>query len=382
MPAAAPTVHPIVVFLMLSLMASVIGAWIWVILRVAFHLPVLPRFEPRIVPWGGKSVLLVLLVWVAVQIVGQVAFTMATHGVPRRAKGGPPVLTPSEMMVASAIQNTAILVIIPLLLAAISHAQARDFGLVKSARRMLNQVGQGVVAWPLSAPLIYAMMLLAVAIWGKQNHPLESAITNDGVSGMSALFLLAGAVLAPAAEELIFRGVLLGWLTRWALESNPISSEVADQDHAIGPDLDFRDDLNAQDDIELRIAPLPADGLEGSPNQGTSIRLILANLVVSILFAGLHYSVWPTPVPIFFLSLVLGVLYQRTGSLVGPVALHMTFNGISTVLMLLTIGLGAKVDVKPSSTPSTSIPIPAPVPKPIATVTSSWNLSQSIFFRS
>jgi membrane protease YdiL (CAAX protease family) len=54
----------------------------------------------------------------------------------------------------------------------------------------------------------------------------------------------------------------------------------------------------------------------------------------SLLFACIHTSVWPTPVPLFVLALGLGVLAQRTQSLVGPIVLHGLFNGISCVLLL------------------------------------------------
>jgi hypothetical protein len=83
--------------------------------------------------------------------------------------------------------------------------------------------------------------------------------------------------------------------------------------------------------------------------------LILSNVVVSLIFASLHAPVWPTPIPIFFLSLGLGVLYQRTGSLIPSMALHMTFNGVSTFLMLLTLGNPApktKDEAKPPVAPN------------------------------
>jgi hypothetical protein len=54
----------------------------------------------------------------------------------------------------------------------------------------------------------------------------------------------------------------------------------------------------------------------------------------SLLFACIHTSVWPTPVPLFVLALGLGVLAQRTRSLVGPIVLHGLFNGISCVQLL------------------------------------------------
>jgi hypothetical protein len=55
----------------------------------------------------------------------------------------------------------------------------------------------------------------------------------------------------------------------------------------------------------------------------------------SLLFACIHTPVWPTPIPLFVLALGLGVLAQRTGSLVGPIVMHSLFNGFSCVLLLL-----------------------------------------------
>ena len=88
MPAATPTVHPLVVLLMLTLLASVVGAWIWVILRLAFGASVLPRFAPRIVPWGGKAVLAVLLMWLGVQMAIRNVFVLTTHGLVSQLEGG------------------------------------------------------------------------------------------------------------------------------------------------------------------------------------------------------------------------------------------------------------------------------------------------------
>jgi membrane protease YdiL (CAAX protease family) len=55
----------------------------------------------------------------------------------------------------------------------------------------------------------------------------------------------------------------------------------------------------------------------------------------SLLFAYVHASVWPTPVPLFVLALGLGALAQRTRSLVGPIVLHSLFNGVSCVQLIM-----------------------------------------------
>ena len=80
-------------------------------------------------------------------------------------------------------------------------------------------------------------------------------------------------------------------------------------------------------------------------------------MIVSALFAAMHIPVWPSPVPLFFLSLGLGVLYQRTGGLVAPIALHATFNGLATILFALTIQAGGPDALKPGG-PKGPPPIP------------------------
>jgi hypothetical protein len=85
--------------------------------------------------------------------------------------------------------------------------------------------------------------------------------------------------------------------------------------------------------------------------------LLAANVLVSVIFAAMHGPVWPSPVPLFFFSLGLGVLYQRTGGLVAPVVLHAMLNGLTTLLLYLTVLAGGPDALKP-------VP-PAPV-EPVA----------------
>ena len=69
----------------------------------------------------------------------------------------------------------------------------------------------------------------------------------------------------------------------------------------------------------------------------------MAILSTSLLFAAMHAAQWPAPIAIFVLSVALGALYQRTGSLLAAIAMHGTFNGFSTLLLLLQ-ALGRQIE--------------------------------------
>jgi membrane protease YdiL (CAAX protease family) len=349
-----------------------------VILRLAFGLKVLPPKTPRLVPWGAGSVLLVVVGWmISTASISQVYVRalrpVAAEGVQAARK----MMNPGELMALVSVQNTATLVLIPLILAATCGARPRDLGLVASG--FGTQFFRGMVAYPLLAPLVFGVMGLSVLVWGRTPHPVEDAIAQNSSPGLVALSVLAAILLAPAAEELIFRGVLLGWLTRLSLGGEKrkpwveeeldlsVSSTIVDgqepDDLLIADEPDTSNDGETWDDPgPLAASPAPASVLvqplaqEPAPVPSRTLPLLLSNVVVSLVFAALHGAVWPTPIPIFFLSLGLGFLYQRTGSLIPSVAMHMTFNGVSTLLMFLTLGgkPAEKVEPKPTN------PVPPP----------------------
>lgn len=78
------------------------------------------------------------------------------------------------------------------------------------------------------------------------------------------------------------------------------------------------------------------------------IGLHLAVIVVSVMFAGIHFykllfgatlgSILPFVIVGFFYGLVLGWLYQKTTSLIGPIIVH---NLCNTILYLIGMGMGS-----------------------------------------
>ena len=73
--------------------------------------------------------------------------------------------------------------------------------------------------------------------------------------------------------------------------------------------------------------------------------------MTSLIFAGLHFQQWPAPIALFPLSLMLGYVYQRTGSLFASMAMHATFNGVSMVIALLALWSGVPLGPEPEEPP-------------------------------
>jgi len=226
-------------------------------------------------------------------------------------------------------------------------------------------------------------------------------VLSEPSAGIACLAFLSAVVLAPAAEELIFRGIIQSWLAQLlrrraikglhdpCLDQQPVPTE-----EPLASEVSV--DVLAPVDAEVTQVPLPltesvpAEGLGAPPSQlvtgnvpntyrppdmdpeavvspdqvsiecrngseglpdRTRRPSLLPIVITSAIFAALHLPQWPAPLAIFFLSMGLGTVYQRTGSLFASFILHALFNGFSTTLMFVA------VLISQSSTPK--LPPPA-----------------------
>ncbi|HEY2157457.1 MAG TPA: type II CAAX endopeptidase family protein [Isosphaeraceae bacterium] len=313
----------------LGLLSTMLAVWFWAIGRLASGKTLLPPAPVRVVPWRAKHVLGMVLLYIAIiNIVPPLVF--AALGV-KPAKGDGAKLDPATLMMTMIAVNGTFVAVGPLLLAWWTKAGPADFGVERG--KVGRDILRGIVAWPLLAPIVFGVQYLSLKVWPPQKHPLLELVEGDPTSLNWGLTILSAVVLAPLAEEFLFRGVLLGWLGRWAAGvDRPKPATALDPD--LGPPENWYE-------------PEPA------PAAGHGWRLLAANVAVSGLFAAMHAQVWPTPIPLFFLSLGLGILYQRTGGLVAPVTLHATFNGISTLMLYMML------QVNPDALkPGGPVPIP------------------------
>src|SRR5947199_61864 len=77
-----------------------------------------------------------------------------------------------------------------------------------------------------------------------------------------------------------------------------------------------------------RVLPIRDDAV-----RARTIRAIVGS---AALFACVHANVWPTPIPLAILALVLGWLAVRTQSIVAPIVVHILFNAVAFMELALS----------------------------------------------
>ena len=398
------------VFSILSilLMAALLGmlwAWVWALGRIWKGLPIVAddRAWPlKPASWGSLTVLSLVFLYLGVNLTVSRIYAAATgRQVPRIAKAaenqggarepdkaidksknaekaplpgeasaagqskdvkaglhdpGPDASTEqslAELMFQSAVSNGLLLVLVPAFLRLTSGAGLADLGLYR--QEWPRQMGIGVRAAMLMTPPVWAIQFLTVHIWHSQAHPVEQMVLEKLTVGVAILAVLSTMVLAPWIEELLFRGIFQRWLGR-LVEDRPLPTTTIQEKGRFGP----LEPENESFFLNSKAAPTESTPIDpGSeilassyqPAEQPSSRFSsLPILLTSFFFAAMHLSQWPAPVAIFLLSMALGTVYERSGSLLAAITMHATFNGVNTLLLLLAaIGLHIQAPIQPAA---------------------------------
>jgi membrane protease YdiL (CAAX protease family) len=226
-------------------------------------------------------------------------------------------------------------------------------------------LGLGVVSFLVAWPIIMGTQKLAVLAFPPTSDPYL-ALAKLGLSAWEwLLFGFQLIVAAPVLEEILFRGILQGWLRRATLAGQltlPFvtlflaASGFAEFDKATdqyifhyGP-LVFAMFLASGygywlyrltrcfglSDVEIqRWQPLPTEpkGDDERRRRWADANATLAIFGTAMLFAVVHSSNWPAPVALFPMGLALGWLSRRTQSLIGPIVFHAMFNLTSFIAL-------------------------------------------------
>ncbi len=228
--------------------------------------------------WSSGDVLALILPLVAVHAL---FLALAARTPQADTLPSAPRIIASLAISVSAFHGLALLLIAVLLRR--RHARWADaFGLARAG--LARQLAAGAVTYfalvpfVLTAAVVYLVILLLCGYRPEQQPVMALFLKTDSLAVQIAVAGMA-VVVAPIAEELIFRGVAYPFLLR-------------------------------------HLHPVPA------------------TLGMALLFALVHMSV-PAIVPICVLALGLGLLYLHTGSLAACMALHAVFNGVSLAAALI-----------------------------------------------
>jgi membrane protease YdiL (CAAX protease family) len=235
--------------------------------------------------YSGPSPMLVLLAAVALTQVAGFAV-----GLPLQAIGAS-VPRPIGDLIAVAIQALVFVAVVRLMVVGAGALSWREMGIIGDRRVALRSIAAGSVYAGPAIFLTTLLALLAVAVVGVIP---ESPLPPTGTATGLLAHLLAGAVIAPMAEELLFRGFAL---TAWRRTAGTRAAIV-------------------RSSVVFVLAHVL---LVGGDRFEDALKLAFVAGAVRI--------------PIAFF---LGWIFVRTGSLWASIGLHATFNGILIVLAELS----------------------------------------------
>lgn len=351
--------------LLLAIVFGMLLAWGWAFQRIAKGASPAPSHPLRPLPmahWGAGTILLATILYLGTSVAVGTTYSALTggRGADRKADqvaaktepGGPkgaeaPIEAkprdPLETILLTSVASILFCLIAFPVLRWWSDIEPSDLGLFVDRWRL--QIRFGVIAAFLATPGTYAIQLAATKIWRVNEHPVQQMMMERFTPTVATLALLLTVFLAPLVEETLFRGILQRWLTRLFGSGQravppPLPASSAPTVNDAAPLFD--EPAISEPAAERVDEPLVLDPSDSNADEPGAR---MAIVTTSILFAALHGAQWPAPIALFVLSLVLGGLYQKTGSLLAAMVMHGVFNGFSTLLLIVQL-VGQHMNLK------------------------------------
>ena len=209
-----------------------------------------------------------------------------------------------------------------------------------TTRNLGRNVIAGLVFAVIFVPGSYGIQALALqALEAVGSKPQDHLFTRLGSAGLSpvewGLLLFGAVVAAPVWEELVYRGLIQPWVLHngrlGSLVVLGLAALLAGQAVAAAwiPSPSVRE-------LAIVFAPLWILALlvgvfHFIDRRNTTWGGLFAS---AVLFAWIHASVWPSPVPLVWLALGLGWLAWRGKSLAGAIVLHAVFNAVACAALM------------------------------------------------
>jgi membrane protease YdiL (CAAX protease family) len=207
-----------------------------------------------------------------------------------------------------------------------------DLGIVPD--KLLSDIKLGLTGFAAAAVPIYGMQF-ALSRWSTKRHPIIDWLEKSPDTNFLLLAGISTVLVAPLAEEFFFRLIFQGWLERlaayrWPKASNerervedaPGLSTLAATRASDNPSSMLSESGDLLQDVATAEV-VPAGGIAG-----------WGPIVCSaFIFALMHFDHGPAPIPLFFLALLLGYLYQKTHRILPSIVVHCCLNSCSMLIL-------------------------------------------------
>jgi membrane protease YdiL (CAAX protease family) len=230
-------------------------------------------------------------------------------------------------------------------------SDTRPYQLGISLHNLARGTVLGWLAWLIMSPAVFGLHMIVQILYQSStgNLPEQHSLTRMAMGSSNLLdwVLIVGSavVIAPVKEELLFRGVAQSWLSRrpWGGHIAMFAAfliaivERYDKIHAAVANHSFAEVMHQLQPALFVLALLPVYWLiPRLLGRWFAVPAVPRGIFgASLVFAVFHSTVWPTPIPLFFLGLGLGFLAYRTQSLTASIVLHSMFNAISCLALAL-----------------------------------------------
>jgi membrane protease YdiL (CAAX protease family) len=246
----------------------------------------------------------------------------------------------------------------------------------------IHQLQIAVVTTLATLPIVYVLMAaVSIGLDTAYQHPLLDEIRATATLGSYLLGVLTAVVLAPLAEEFLFRVMLQGWMQSWSVSSlseiilgasseqrvsarisDLIVADVVSEPQARTQAADATAELNA-DSVPPTLQPLnsslhestsslaPLSRAEKQPNESQPDPSLMddllartppvwPSLITGVLFGLAHWGYGLSFIPLIILGIVLGLVYRATNSIWPCFFIHLALNATS----MLGLGLSILVE--------------------------------------
>jgi len=316
----------------------------------------LPHQRQRDIPWNGFGIVIVamltfLIPSFAVGFLLESRFFEQVYGPEFRKALEASHDTETGQVARARFQAWAAVAAFPFVIVGIvwllnRSAGAQPYQMGLTPHRLGRNLALGFVVWLVFMPAIMAFNILvtyAYHEWLKgppQPHALETLAKGQPLPIDWIVLFLSAVLAAPIQEELLFRGVLQPWATTRIERSDTLMAWCLFLALVLRfDDLQKAARAGTWADLAVPLQPmmfvLAMAPIYVCIRQQSYSPAPAAIFASGLFFGCAHVSVWPTPVPLFLLGMVLGWLAYRTQSLVAPMLLHAMFNAVACLTLLL-----------------------------------------------